>query len=123
MDPVWWIVIFVVGLPIAWFAFKATLGAVVPPEVSGKLLLKQRLAHYGADPSRLPDACLQELAETSVQTAKMTATVMRESWREQMVNSIEGTAVLVAKHLHGEDEKTFGDSWTKDVLRRHGVVQ
>ena len=120
MNAVWWILIGAVVAPIAWFVLKAVVGLTVPPEVTGKHLLKQELRHCGVDPDKLPEACLRDLTEHAVTTARCISDIGGEALTYEVVRNIEATALLVLNDLRGASE--FEGSWTKDILRKHGVL-
>lgn len=121
MGIAWWILVLAVGAPIAWHLFKVFVGAVVPPEVSGRQLLKQELRKYGTDPNKLPEACILELTEHSVRTARAISEIRGKSLTNEVVDKIEATAMLVSDDLKGS--RQFEDSYTTHILRKHVVIR
>jgi hypothetical protein len=50
-----WILLAVFGLVPAWWVLKIVMSMVMPPEVSGRALLKQELKRSGINVARIPD--------------------------------------------------------------------
>jgi hypothetical protein len=105
--------------------FNVIAGFVVPIRITSRLYLADRLAHYGVDIKRLPESCLQELADDIVRTTRSVAALSRKGWREIVTDHLEGAAVSIARLLLGEPLLNspfteYIDHFAK-IIRKHGV--
>jgi hypothetical protein len=127
MKTVYWIIAIIVALPILWFLLKLLVSLMVPPEKSGRELLKQSIRAYGVDVSRIPDSALNELVERNIRTSKTIASFSgdpnRNNWRANLVRALEAEGSMIAAIMDGErgnNIKEF-DAWK--TLVRHGVIK
>jgi hypothetical protein len=74
----------------------------VPIQTSSRIYLAQQLGRYGIETGRIPEACMQELADYAVSTAKSLASFKGESWRAGITDSLDGHAGNIAEILSGE---------------------
>ena len=87
---------------------------IFPLRWTSRLLLLQELRAQEVDTSKFSKECLQEFADKVVRQARLTATLAGKSVREEVVDSIEGEAVLIA-HAPTTMNSTylmFETSWT-----------
>jgi hypothetical protein len=72
--------------------------------------------------NKLSDACLQELADSCVKTARFSM-FGNTGFHTQLVETVEGAAVLITNDLMGEQgDKSLQDSWTTEILRKHQAI-
>lgn len=119
-----WLALGVVALAVGWFLLKAVVGATAPPEHSGRAFLQQQLVHLGVPPHVIPDAAMDDIVATCLQTARGVAALAGNkgrygTWRANFVDSLKGTAVCIASLLKGETTYAVGPLY--DVMRKHGL--
>lgn len=121
-----WIVLAAVGLFVAWWVLKIVMSLAVPPEVSGRALLKQELKRRGVDVGRIPDRAIDEMVELSLRTAKTMARVSAgpddRNWRANLVRYLQAHAAVAQGVIMGVPP-SFADKQIREILVRNGVVQ
>jgi hypothetical protein len=127
MKTVYWVIAIVIAFPIILFLFYTFLSLVVPPQKSGRQLLKKRIHAHGGDASLVPESVLNELVEKHIRTAKTMASFSgdprHKNWRANLVKALEVDGKMIAIILAGErgiDIREFG-VW--QTLVRHGVIK
>lgn len=104
---------------------NAIAGFAIPIRITSRLYLADRLAHYGVEVKRLPDACLQELADDIMETVRPVAAATHRSWREIVTFHLDRAALDIARQLLGESPldpslTAYLDHFAA-IMRRHGV--
>jgi hypothetical protein len=74
-------------------------GSVVPSKTWGKLLLEQELRNRQFDPRRIPDACLQELADHKLELMGYAAKLGGKNGLSERITAIEYLAKEVTDWL------------------------
>src|SRR5262249_19094884 len=72
------------------------VSAVMPVGMMSRLYLKERLRDDGIDVNSIPDACMQELADEAVKSAKFWAKMDRTGWRKRVTQALQAEARLLA---------------------------
>ncbi|MGB9369877.1 MAG: hypothetical protein WCE79_28110 [Xanthobacteraceae bacterium] len=108
-----WIAL-IVGL-IVIAAFVPTIIGVFKPVLLAKGVIRERLKALSIDPSTFSEACLSELSESTVRTAKILARVNPEPWRSFLRKNAELTAWTVYAIVIGEKDYTAKDIKAKAV--------
>ena len=75
---------------------SSLLNAVMPIGTMSRRYLKQQLRGDGIDVISIPDACLQELADEAVKSAKFWAKLDRRGWRNRVTQALKAEAWLLA---------------------------
>ena len=101
----------------------AILGLVMPVSYSGKLYLVRELQKCGVDTSPFPEQCLQRLTASIVSLCKWTSKIRGVPWRAELTGHIEGTALLIANHLDGDDPLLTLPETYLDILRDYGLMR
>ena len=122
----YWIVVLVVSLPIIWFLLKLLTAIVVPPDRSGRELLKQKLKARGVDVGRIPDSALNEIVGKKIRIAKgmasLTSSAQYKNWRANLVDSLDTEAALIAEIMSGRGNESW-DGPTRETLIKFGVLR
>ena len=100
--------------------FYALIGVVVPIKISSRRYFTQQLRRYGVDVSKIPEGCLQELADRAVHLSKMLAKLRGGNWRESVTDLLEGEAVNIA-YLLLDDRDVLGRPLVGDDYRERTV--
>ncbi|MHA6692028.1 hypothetical protein [Devosia sp. A449] len=126
-----WIVLAVAGLVVAWWVLKIVLAQAVPPEVSGRALLKQELKRGGVDVARLPDRAIDEIVQHCLKAAKGMALASSispsygraedKNWRANLVRQLQAHVPLIRSIVNG-DRPSMADEHIREILVRNGVV-
>lgn len=106
--------------------FFVILGRLLPVSYTGRKYFRNALVQNGVDISKIPAACLNELADQAIRQGKNIAALARRNVQTQVVQSIDGQAVAVA---HVLDPPADAQTWLPadyrerfaSVLERHGV--
>jgi hypothetical protein len=126
MSTVFWMVGIVIAVFVAWYVLKVVVGAVTPPENSGRLILKKLTRECGVDVSRIPDSAWNELIQHHLDVAKAMAraNILPEhsDWRENFIKGLEGEAVVVAQIIGGESG-LLTQGRTRQTLVKYGVLK
>lgn len=107
--------------------FSNLINAVLPIGMMSRLYLKHRLRNDGIDVRSIPDACLQELADEAVKSAKLWARMDRREWRKRVTQALEAEARLLALIIDAtrEDRHKYTVGPYPDekraILARYGV--
>jgi hypothetical protein len=80
---------------------KAVIGLLTPIRITSRLYLIDQLRRFGADVNKIPEPCLQELADEIVRTTKSIAAMSHCGWREIITDQVEGSAVNLSRILDG----------------------
>jgi hypothetical protein len=103
------------------------LNAVMPIGTMSRLYLEQQLRSDGIDIKSIPDACLQELADEAVKSAKFWAKVDRQGWWKRVTQALKAEARLLALIIdetrddrHKYTVGPYPDE-KRAILARHGV--
>ena len=117
----WEAIAIIVALPIAWFLFKLITAYLLPPEKTGRRLLRMEARKLGVDVSAIPDAAWDELVGRCIAVAKLTSPLDKQStnWRANLVSYLEAEASFVASVLNGWSGAEL--EGTRETLKRHGV--
>lgn len=102
--------------------FNFLVGLMAPTRLSTRAYMVQQLVHFGVPKGRLSKACVKELTEGAVRTAKLLAHAKRQHWLELATDHIEGTAVNVADFLEGEQPDSRFPSPVHEILVKHGAL-
>jgi hypothetical protein len=102
--------------------FGALMSLILPLRWTGRLYLEQQLRENGVNTSKLPKACLQELADDVIAHAREDARTWRKNVRSQVVQFTKGSAILIAQVLKGTASGGTTNERIRSVLRKHGVV-
>ena len=92
-----------------------------------RLYLEQQLRSDGIDIKSISEACLQELADEAVKSAKFWAKLDRRGWRERVTQALKAEARLLALIIDEtrEDRHKYTVGPYPDekraILARHGV--
>lgn len=105
--------------------FGAAIGAVAPPEVSGKALMKQTAKQYGVDVGRIPENAWDEMTTNCIGQARMLSSfgASKDHFTTELVNAAEGTATLIAEALDPKSRSPLATGWVRDILVKHGVLK
>lgn len=131
MDIVIWIVGGAIAVFVAWWALKIVLAQAVPPEVSGRALLKQELKRNGVDISRIPDRAIDEIVQHCLSGARGIAMMNQlashgrtedKNWRANLVRQIQAHVPLIQNILAGGRPSPV-DEKIREILVRNGVVK
>lgn len=123
----WLLLIF--GLFVAAYAVTIIAGMLSPPRPLAVRVIKTKLTALGIDPLTFSDECIGELADNTINTAKLEATVSPGPWRSHLQSVAETTAEMVHAIVVGEGdysvdrirEETATDTapWAWRVLVTH----
>jgi hypothetical protein len=114
--------------------FGSVYGAVASSKAWGKRLLEQELRGHNFDPSQVPDACLQELADECLALSSGAARLLGEKRSlSDQVGSIEYLAGEVVRWLGAPLDDPFAEiqrkiwmkneqGYVRDILTRHGLT-
>lgn len=105
---------------------NAAVGAAVPPEFSGKALLKQTCKQYGVDVGRIPENAWDEMVSRCIEQARamsnLPASLKTDHFHTELVKAVEGTAVMVSEALEPDNRSLLATGWVRDILIKHGVL-
>jgi hypothetical protein len=130
LDIVIWIVGGAIAFFVAWWAIKIGLSMAVPPEVSGKALLKQELKRHGVDVARIPDRALDEIVQYCLSGARGMAIMNQlathgraedKNWRANLVRQLQVHVPLIQNIIAGGRPSPV-DEKIREILVRNGVV-
>lgn len=131
LDTVVWILGGAIALFVAWWAIKIGLSMAVPPEVSGKALLKQELKRSGVNVARIPDQALDEIVQYCLDVARGTAMMSKlathgraedKNWRANLVRQIQANVPLIQNITAGGQPSHY-DERIREILVRNCVLQ
>jgi len=129
--PVGWIgwLLLIVGLIVIGYAATVVVGMLAPPRILAIRTIRTQLIALGIEPRTFSDACISEMADNSINIAKMEAMVTPGPWRSHLQEIAEGTAAMVhAVIIGGGDcsaerirkEAEMGTApWVWQVLAKH----
>jgi hypothetical protein len=128
----WWVALAIVGLFVAWWALKIVMSLAVPPEVSGRALLKQELKRGGVDVARIPDRAIDEIVQHCLKAARGIAWASSispsygraedKNWRANLVRQLEAHVPMIAGIMEGRPA-SIADEHIREILVRNGVVR
>lgn len=116
---------------VAWWAIKIGLSMAVPPEVSGKALLKQELKRHGVDVARIPDRALEDIVQYCLSGARGMAMMNQlathgraedKNWRANFVRQLQAHVPLI-QNIITSGRPSLGDEKIREILVRNGVVR
>lgn len=105
----------------------ALIGRLMPVTYSGRRYFRRALQQNGVDISKIPNPCLDELADQAIRQGKSIAALAGRNLQTSVVQAIDGQAVGVAIVL---DPPADAASWFSadsrlryaSVLEKHGVT-
>ena len=121
MGAVGWIIVGVVLAPIAFFLLKALLASSLPIETSGRLYLRKKLADLGVPADRLSDAFIDDIVGHAADFGRLVKGSGFAA-KSQTVETLDGIANVIATIILFEDDPLFRNSWTFDLMVKHGLV-
>ena len=127
-----WVVLGLVGFVVAWWVLKIVLSMAVPPEVSGRALLKQQLKRGGVDVARIPDRAIDEIVQHCLSAARGIAWASSispsygraedKNWRANLVQQLQAHVPLIYGVMEGRPA-SMADEHIREILVRNGVVR
>ena len=99
---------------------EAIVGALTPARVSGRSYLRTLLKEGGVL-QLVPDACVADLVEEAIKLARMTRRANKASLKSEMVQTLDGTAVVITLWTRGGDLPVKEDGNVPRTLLKYGV--
>ena len=105
-----------------WVAalLEAIIGVITPARVSGRVYLRALLTKGGVA-QLVPDACVRELVEEAIKLARMTRRANKANLKSEMMQMLDGTAVVAMQWIFGGDLLVKEDGYVPRTLVRYGV--
>jgi len=131
MNTLFWIIGGAVALFAGWWVLKIILSLSVPPEVSGRALLKQELKQRGVDVARIPDRAVDEIVQYCLSGARGMAMMNQlssrghagdKNWRANLVRQLQAHVPLIQNVMEGGRPSPV-DEKVREILIRNGVVR
>jgi hypothetical protein len=100
------------------------MGFLLPIRFTSRIYLAKQLRKQGIDTAKIPDACMQEMADIAVSLNKFEAGMTNAASRTLVPKSLESQAAVIADIL---DNTPMDGVWSeyatpfRDILNRHGV--
>jgi hypothetical protein len=102
------------------------LVAVVGPHRLSRVYLADQLAYFGVERGRIPNACLQELADDCMKSVRFAAKAMHRKRREVAIEYLEDRAADISCILDGIDpfdtRTEQYDERVEAILLKHGIL-
>lgn len=99
---------------------KTLVGALTPARVSGCAYLRALLKEGGVL-QLAPDACVADLVEQAIKRARMARRAKKASLKSEMMQVLEGTAMVVTLWIRGGDSAVKEDANVARTLIKYGV--
>ncbi len=99
---------------------NAAVGALTPIKASSRIYLERALGEFGI--VGLPKGVVQELADDSVRSAKVAASLRNRNWREGVTNWLDGQAGNVACLLHDDRDAAGRQRVTEELRKKLTVI-
>ncbi len=118
-----WIIFTIIGIIIFWFLLKMTLGFLLPPKVTGKYYIRQKLKKAEIDKSIVSDECLIELVKMAVGSARLSKTGYNKHFNTEFINFLNAHISIILTHINNPDEfdNNYEDGFYKEIFERHNV--
>lgn len=121
-----WIGVAILAAWAAWSLLKFLLSYALPPEVTGRALLKKLAKQRGVDISRIPDAAIDEIVARHIRQARffasMSNSVELSNWRANLVRSLRDEALVLQEAFSPRGPLTVSHP-TRETLVKYGVVR
>jgi hypothetical protein len=119
----WWAIGFAVIL-LGGCMVVPLIGFLLPIRFTGRHYLAKQLRMQGVDTRKIPDACMQEMADIAISQHRIVGEMTNKEWRTQVPQALEHQAVVIAEIF--ENVPMVGvmsdyASQFREVLNRHGV--
>jgi len=99
---------------------EAIVGALTPARVCGRSYLRALLKEGGVL-QLVPDACVADLVEQAIKLARMARRANKASLKSEMVQMLDGTAVVTTLWIRGGDLPVKEDGYVPRTLVKYGV--
>jgi len=99
---------------------EAVVGALTPARVSGRSYLRALLKEGGVL-QLVPDACVADLVEQAIKLARMARRANKASPKSEMVEMLDGTALVTTLWIRGGDLPVKEDGYVPRTLVKYGV--
>lgn len=129
-----WTIGGILAVFVGWFLIKIAVAYSLPPEISGKALLKSELKREGIDVNRIPDEALNEIVNYCIEGAMTISSLSSRpedrNWRSNLVDNIRGQTQLI-KHLMDDMQKfdsrdpihgAIKNNQIRHILLKHKVI-
>ena len=99
---------------------EAIVGALTPARVSGRSYLRALLKEGGVL-QLVADACVADLVEQAIKLARTARRANKSSLKSEMVQMLDGTAVVTTLWIRGGDLPVKEDGYVPRTLVKYGV--
>jgi len=110
--------------------FGAAIAVALPPEVTGKALLKQTVKQYGVDIGRISENAWDQLTKGCIDQAnnfvafsKVPGMEDKGHFHGNLVDAVTGTAVMISESLDPKSRSPLAEGPVRETLIRHGVLK
>lgn len=99
-----------------------TLGFLLPPKVTGKNYIRQKLTKTGVDKSIVSDECLIELVKMAVGSAKFSK-MGGKHFHTNFINFLNAHINIILVYINNPDEfdNDYEDAFYKEIFERYNV--
>ncbi len=98
------------------------LGFLLPPKITGKSYIRQRLKKVGIDKSIVSDECLIELVKMAVGSAK-SYNIRDKHFHTEFINFLNAHISIILAYINNPNKfsNDYEDGFYKKIFERHNV--